>query len=80
MTIMCVKCCCMPTDTETLAVNHTLELDVYSGINILTIYITLLIYDPLLLASINFFEVELIQTRQSISVVPIDNKVIYLTI
>ena len=40
------------TDPTTVVVNHTLELDVYSGIYNLTIYISLLTHDPLLLASI----------------------------
>ena len=71
----------MSTDTEeTFAVNHTLELDMYSGINVLTVYITLLIHDPLLLASINYFQVWLDEIGQSIDVDPVDNKVICLTI
>ena len=40
------------TDPTTVVVNHTLELDVYTGIFNLTIYISLLTHDPLLLASI----------------------------
>lgn len=41
---------------ETLAVNHTLEPDVYSGIYTLTIHVSLLRQDPLLLASIENFD------------------------
>ena len=40
------------TDPTTVKVNHTMEPDVYSGKYNLTIYISLLTDDPLLVASI----------------------------
>ena len=47
-----VKFIITDTDLTTVVVNHTLEPDVYTGIYNLTIYISLLTHDPLLLASI----------------------------
>lgn len=66
------------TDTDVLAVNYTLELDVYSGIYNLTVYISLLRDDPLLFASINGFNVRLFSQppSESIDLSVADNKVI----
>ena len=50
--IYCVILIITDTDPTTVKVNHTMEPDVYSGNYNLTIYISLLTNDPLLVASI----------------------------
>ena len=54
--VICVNCTVITDPDETLAVNHTLEPDMYSGIYNFTAYISLLKHDPLLLASILHFK------------------------
>ena len=64
--------------TETLAIDQTLELDMYSGTYNFTVYIALLRHEPLLLASINGYEVRLISSVLSdpIEVNTVNNKVV----
>lgn len=54
---------------EVVAVNHTLEADKYSAAYTLTVYVSLLKRDPLLLASIESFQfilLRLLETGQPV--------------
>ena len=64
--------------TETLAIDQTLELDMYSGIYNFTVYIALLRHEPLLLVSINGYQVRLISSVLSdpMEVNTVNNKVV----
>ena len=65
--------------TETLAIDQTLELDMYSGISNFTVYIALLRREPLLLASINGYVVRLITSiglSDPMEVNTVNNKVV----
>ena len=56
---------CVTDFKETVAISHTLEPDMNTGIYNFTLYISLLRHDPLLLAGVVFFDVNLFNTRDN---------------